>query len=216
VSANRIKKDLSAFWTFGIKYHGFPEVCPFQNVDRFPEKPEHHYVPPIEDFWKVYKIADAVDKTMLLTFLHTAARKSEILRLTWDDVDFQKRKIRLSTCKTRDGDRKQAWLTMTTKLYAALVEHKLRQGGRSETVFLSKSTGDAYKRRDDFMNHICRRAGVRPFGFHGIRGLSATVLAQAGIPLPEIQQILRHAHLTTTERYIRSLGVTSDMLDEAF
>jgi integrase len=66
------------------------------------------------------------------------------------------------------------------------------------------------------MGNICRRAGVRLFGYHGIRGLSATVLAQAGIPLPEIQQILRHTHLTTTERYIRSLGVTSDMLDEAF
>jgi integrase len=216
ISANRVKKELSAFWAFGVKYHGFPEMCPFQKVDRFPEKPEHHYVPPIEDFWKVYAVADAVDKAMLLTFLHTAARCSEILRLTWDDVDFQKRKIRLSTCKTRGGGRKQAWLTMTTKLYAALVEHKLRQGGRSGNVFLSKSTGDAYRGRRHFMKDLCRRAEVRSFGYHGIRGLSATVLAQAGIPLPEIQQILRHANMTTTERYIRALGVTNDMLDEAF
>jgi integrase len=216
VAANRVKKELSAFWSFGAKYHGFPLPSPIQQIEWFPESPEHHYVPPEEDFWKVYELADAVDRTMLLTFLHTAGRRSEILRLTWDDVDFKKRKIQLSTCKTRGGSRKQAWLTMTTKLYSALAEHKVRQGGRSKNVFLSKRTGDAYGVRRHFVRELCRRAGVRLFGYHGIRGLSATVLAQAGIPLPEIQKILRHAHMTTTERYIRSLGVTSDMLDAAF
>jgi hypothetical protein len=42
------------------------------------------------------------------------------------------------------------------------------------------------------------------------------VLAQAGVPLPEIQKILRHANMTTTELYVRSLGITSDMPGVAF
>ena len=42
------------------------------------------------------------------------------------------------------------------------------------------------------------------------------MLAQDNIPLPEIQVILRHANLTTTERYVRSLGITHDRLSEAF
>jgi integrase len=217
-TANGVRKNLSAFWEYGKKYHGFPLLNPFQQIERFPEKPEHHYVPPIEDFWRVYETADTVDRTMLLTLLHTAARRSEVLQLTWNDVDFQKRKIRLSTCKTRDGSRKQVWLSMTARLHAALVEHKVRQKGHGQeaNIFLSKRTGETYVDRKHFTERLCRKAGVRPFGYHGIRGLSATVLAQAGVPLPEIQKILRHANMTTTELYVRALGVSTDMLSEAF
>jgi integrase len=214
-AANKERKNLSAFWEFGKKYHGFPLANPFQQSERFPEKPEHHYVPPVEDFWKVYDSVDEDDKTMLITFLHTAGRRSEVLHLTWEDIDFGKRKIRLSTCKTKDGSRKRIWLTMTGALYDALVAHKLRHG-RSEHIFSQKRTGGSYVDRSKFLRRVCKKLDIKPFGYHGIRGLSATVLAQACIPLPEIQHILRHAHMTTTERYIRALGVTGDMLSQAF
>jgi integrase len=214
-SANKDRKNLSAFWEFGKKYHDFPKTNPFRQVDRFPEKPGHHYVPPSEDFWKVYEAVDNDDKTMLLTFLHTAARRSEILQLKWDDVDLKQSRIRLSTCKTRDGSRKQVWLTMSSALHEALAEHKLK-GGKNEYVFSSKRTNENYVDRKHFLVRICKKIGIKPFGYYGIRGLSATVLAQAGIPLPEIQRILRHANMTTTELYIQALGVSPDLLGAAF
>jgi integrase len=214
-AANKDRKELSAYWEFGKKYHGFPRLNPFQEVERFPEKPENHYVPPVDDFWKVYETADAKDQAMLLTLLHTAGRKSEVLHLTWEDVDFRQKKIRLSTCKTRDGSRKRVWLTMTRALHDALAEHRMRSGGKSEYVFTSKKTGEPYVNRQYFVKRLCARAKVKKFGYHGIRGLSATLLAQE-LPAQEIQKILRHANLTTTARYIRSLGVTSDRLGEVF
>jgi integrase len=214
-AANKVRKDLSAFWAFGKKYHGFPLLNPFQEVERFPEKSENHYVPPAEDFWKVYEKADAKDQAMLLTLLHTAGRRSEVVHLTWEDVDFRQRKIRLSTCKTRDGSRKRVWLSMTGALFDALLAHKMRGGGQSSYVFTSKTTGEPYVDRKNFIKRLCIRANVKKFGYHGIRGLSATLLAQE-LPAQEIQGILRHANLTTTVRYIRSLGVTSDRLGEVF
>jgi integrase len=106
---------------------------------------------------------------------------------------------------------------MSNALYDALAEHKMRCSARqSEFVFVSKTTGDPYGNRKHFVERLCTRAGVKKFGYHGIRGLSATVIAQVGIPLPKIQAILRHASMTTTERYVRSLGITSDRLSEAF
>jgi len=56
------------------------------------------------------------------------------------------------------------------------------------------------------MKEICALAGVKKFGHHAIRHLSATILFRAGYKLTVIQRILRHKHPTTTERYLQKLG----------
>ena len=52
---------------------------------------------------------------------------------------------------------------------------------------------------------MCSAAGVDPFGSHGIRHLFASLLADAGRPLVEIQHMLRHGSTGTTQRYIHLL-----------
>lgn len=214
-TANKDRKHMSAFWEWCRKFYSFP-VNPFKEVNKLPENSQPHYVPPVEDFWKVYAVADESGRVMLLSLLYTAGRKSEPLRWTWeDDIDLVNRKIRLSTCKTKDGSRKYEWLTMPNKLHEALVDHKLRTNGRGH-VFVSKNTGEAYRCRKHFIIRLCDKAGVRRFNYHGIRGLCATLLSAGGVPMKEIQHILMHTSMTTTDRYIRRLGGTSDILAAAF
>jgi integrase len=57
------------------------------------------------------------------------------------------------------------------------------------------------------MERLCERAKVKPFGFHGIRHLTASTLYKKGYPLSVIQKILRHASPNTTARYVHSLGL---------
>lgn len=214
-AANKDRKHASAFWEWGRKFYGFPDN-PFSQVAKFPEDTQPHYVPPIEDFWKIYAIADEADRVMLLSLLYTAGRRSEPLRWVWEeDIDLSARRIRLSTCKTADGSRKYEWLTMPEKLYEALCNHKLRTGGCGH-VFTSKTTGEAYGQRSRFIRRLCDRAGVKHFNYHGIRGLCASLLAEGGVPMKEIQHILLHSSMTTTDRYIRRLGGANDMLAAAF
>ena len=177
--------------------YGFPKENPFALCERLPEDSEHHYVPPVEDFWKIHAIADPDDQAMLIALLYTGAHRSESMRWTWeDDIDLRNRKIRLSTCKTADGSRKYDWLSMPGRLYEELVSLKLRSSGTG-AMFRSKRTGKAYVNRKHFIRRLCERAGVTPFGYHGIRGLCATLLSSDGVPPKEIQTILMHSNLTT-------------------
>jgi len=54
---------------------------------------------------------------------------------------------------------------------------------------------------------VCKKAKVEPFGFHGIRHLTASILYHKGHDVSVIQAILRHKNPTTTNRYLRTLGL---------
>lgn len=123
--ANKDRKNLVAGWNWGIKYMGLPAPNPCL-VDRFAEQRQRRYIPPISDFWKVYEAAETKqDRLMLLAYLHTAARRAELFRLCWTDVDFNRGELVLSTRKRMDGSLEYDELPMTDDLYAALLEHKL-------------------------------------------------------------------------------------------
>ena len=89
-------------------------------VERMPEIRQPRYVPSEEDFWKVYEVAERQDRVMLLTFLHLAARRGEIFRLTLGDVDFRNNRVRLWTRKRKGGFFKFDWLPMTQELRKTL------------------------------------------------------------------------------------------------
>jgi integrase len=69
------------------------------------------------------------------------------------------------------------------------------------------------------MKGLCKRAGVKSFGFHALRRYVASLLADTHkISAKTIQRILRHKNVMTTERYIkninRDLGATMNLLSE--
>ena len=204
----KVIKNLAAGWNHGIKYKGFPPPNPFLVVEKFPMNAvQGHYVPPEEDFWKVVSQAQGQDRVMLFTFLHTAGRRGEVFRLKWEDVNFEAGEIALMTRKTKTGSVRKDWIPMTGELAAMLWEHQ--QQSQGEYVFtqsVGRHNGNPYIENRDFPQALCRAAGVKPFGCHGIRGLTATLLAREGVAMKEIQEILRHQKLATTERYIRSTG----------
>jgi integrase len=103
-AANKDRKNLIAAWNWAVRYlPGWPRENPFTLTER--QKGEEHprYIPPVEDFWKVLDRTDGQDRVMLLAYLHTAARKHELFDLLWEDVDFERHRIRLWTRKRKGG-----------------------------------------------------------------------------------------------------------------
>ena len=141
---------------------------------------------------------------MLLAYLHLAARRSELFRLRWEDIDFSRGEVKLWTRKRLDGNLEFERLPMTEDLYTALLRHK-QNSKSSEWVFPDPETGQPYTSRQKWLPGLCKKAGVKQFGIHAIRHLTASMLAQSNVPMVMIQTILRHKSLATTERYVRRL-----------
>ncbi len=214
-AANKDRKNLAAAWEWGRKYYDLPQINPFSTVEKFPADQHPRYVPPESDFWRVYDVANAIDKVFLLFLLHTGVRKNEAFRLRWEDVDFHRQQVRVGTRKTGHGGMEYAWLPMTNELKEALASLRLTTHGG--TVFTSRTTGLEYTARQHMMPNLCKEAGVKPFGLHAIRHLAATIMSYSGeMSLPEVQTMLRHKNPNTTARYIKSLGVQPDKIEQVF
>jgi len=213
-AANIVRKNMLTAWAWGKKFYGLPPICPFSEVEKFPADKHPRYVPPEEDFWKVYAVARPQDQAMLLLMLHTGARKGEVFRLLWDDVDLSGRKIRLGTRKRTGGGMEYDWVPMTSDLHDSMIYLKLNR--RSQQYVFASRSGNPHCRRAFLMAGLCKKAGVKPFGFHAIRHLSATILAHEGLDIPSVQAVLRHKNPNTTAMYIKSLGIQPDRLDAVF
>lgn len=208
-------KNLKAAWNWGEKYLGFEGKNPFR-VDGPSTEQKLRYVPPVEDFWRVYEAAETEqDRVMLLAFYHTAARRGELFRLKWQDIDFDLNKLRLGTRKRKSGKLEYDWISLFPELKNVLLWWKANCPNEdSEYVFTvtggrhfeNQYEGQPYKKRLHFMRRLCEKARVKYFGFHSIRHLTASLLDQAGKPLTFIQNHLRHKSPMTTARYLHQLG----------
>lgn len=212
-AANADRKDLRAGWAFGVKFLDFPEKNPF-SISKFPQIKRKRYVPPKKDMLAVLNVAEPQDHAILTTMLHTAGRKNEILGLKWTDVDFENRKITLWTKKRAGSHTEPDDLPMTDVLRDCLMRYA-KTCPASEYVF-SRKNGTRYLHKNHLMRELCAAAGVKKFTYHCIRHLSASMLAEAGVPLVVIQRILRHKSISTTSRYIHSLRCGREEIERAF
>jgi integrase len=208
---NRDRKNLMALWTWGQEILEFP-TNPVAKIKRLPHERKVQYTPPTQDILRVISAAKREERIFLNAYLHTGARRSEIFRWTWaDDINFEKREVRLGTRKTKDGSMEFEWLPMSNELYEELWSWwKNRPVKDSPFVFVSTSNrhyGQPFTTRRRFMKGLCERAKVKPFGFHALRRYVASLLADTHkVSSKTIQRILRHKHVTTTERYIQNIN----------
>lgn len=228
--ANRYRVHIVAAWNWGVENFGLPDRCPWA-VEKFKtEEQEPPHVPTPEEFWKVVDAAEDEDhqtQRLLLTYLYTSARKSEVFHMKWSDMDLERKKVRLWTRK-RDGGLRSDLVPMSGRLPEILAAQKvyvawlhrgmMKRRGEilpfPEHVFLNPATFKPFAEHGKLMRRLCAAAEVERFGFHAIRHLSASMQDEANMPLSVIQGMLRHQNATTTSRYLRTLaGVKADVGD---
>ena len=221
-ASNKDRKNLKAMWN-KAKIYGIQDN-PWDETEKYAHDVQPPYTPPIEDVLRLIAVATRQEKIFLDCYIQTGARRSEIFRCLWTDVDFNRRTIRLGTRKTKDGSMKYRSIEMSDSLYQSLWwQWENRKFKRSPYVFIDDQKGPHYGKpynaRRRFMAGLCKRASIRGFGFHALRHFVASVLDSKNVPLKQIQLILGHSKPTTTDRYLGNIHqgqkVFMDRISEA-
>lgn len=149
---------------------------------------------------EVRRLLDAASlphvKLAIHLMLATAARVSAILELTWDRVDFQRKRIHLVDPEAPTGKKGRATPPINKTLYAALQEAKkgslsgyVVEWGGEQVRSIKKGIGSAAK-----------KAGLEDVSPHVFRHTAAVWMAEAGVPMSEISQYLGHSNQAITYR----------------
>ena len=142
------------------------------------------------------------DKLILSVLYYTGVRKSELLALSWDDLDLSK-----STLLVRSGKGgKDRLIPIHLKVQELLDQYlDIRLPLKDRALFI----GDYGKRltKGSFTNILYRYLKIsglanRGYSAHSFRHSFATHLVEAGVDIFKVQKLLGHSSLDTTKIYI--------------
>lgn len=140
----------------------------------------------------VEQLSNRTASAYLRALLLTGARREELAALTWDNVDFQWRKLTIA-------DKVDATRTMPLTPYLAHMLASLPRVG--PYVFASASkTGRITDARASHAKAL-QSAGIDHLTFHGLRRSFSLLGEAAGAPAGAIAQVMGHKPSATAEGY---------------
>ena len=133
--------------------------------------------------------------------LNTGMRRAEMLELDWQRVDLEAGLVYLEVQHTKTAKRRSVPLNQTA---LAVMRNRLRHRDQhypgSPWVF-TRNNGKRIKSVTKSFMTACRRADIKDFTIHDMRHCTAAWLVSAGVPLPEVRDLLGHSTIQVTERY---------------
>ncbi|POH89877.1 integrase [Ralstonia pickettii] len=133
--------------------------------------------------------------------LNTGCRKSELIKLEWARVSFERRLLSLGAEHTKSGRRRSVPLN-DAALDALREIQAWRNAHASGSPWVFATKGE--KRITTFQKGFAAavgRAGIVNFRIHDMRHTCASWLVMAGTPLTVVRDLLGHSSVTVTERY---------------
>jgi len=199
-SSNKALRYVKALFNYGLE-RGWIRFNPAAKVKPKSYTPITRYVPPREDIMKVLEKAKGLDKIYLTLAVQTMCRIRELNYLRWTDV-FEDYLI-LKTRKARNSILTERKYPINQTMRDALSQIP-KEG---EYVFINPASKDKnpYDYRSKILKTLCKKAGIRQFGYHSLRHFGASLLAESGVPLTDLQALLGHSRISTTDLYVRNL-----------
>ena len=168
--------------------------------------------------------------------INTGARISELLALTYDDIQKDKiiinkqvvakpifengktkdHRLVIDSTKTENSVRA---VPISEETYAAFEQHRafhnremLKRRYRTEQVF-STSSGELYDKRSlrHTLDRLHEDAGVSKHGFHAYRHTFGTMLAARGVALQTLSSLMGHSDISVTAKYYIKVSVPEKM-----
>lgn len=148
-----------------------------------------------------------MERALIETALSSGLRCSELAALRISDINLKTMEVRVLHGK---GDKERT--SYVNELALKCIERYL--AGRTDSddiLFRSRAKGGGFYTGNGLYSVICsigKRAGVTGVHPHRFRHTMASRLAEKGMPIHEVQQLLGHTNLNTTMRYVHTAKAT--------
>jgi integrase len=133
---------------------------------------------------------------LVLTGIHTALRRSELLSLKWGNVNLEHRLVTVEAGYSKNGEARS--VPMSLRLTETLEAIKISDPNAA--VFLN-SDRKPYRNVTTAFNSAVKRAGIQDFTFHDLRHTFASRLVMAGVDLTTVKELMGHKTISMTLRY---------------
>lgn len=137
----------------------------------------------------------------------TGARRSEAVNLPWQELDMAKGVWIIPAERNKAKVKKVIPLSR-----GALNVLERRKENGCEYVFPNPETGEPMKHFHGTWDRIRKKAGIPDVRIHDLRHNFASLLINSGRSLYEVQKLLGHADISTTQRYAH---LSQDTLKDA-
>jgi site-specific recombinase XerD len=143
-------------------------------------------------------------RAMIALLLFAGLRRSEVAAITFDDLDLENAQLLV-----RGKGAKQRMVPLTPLVVEAIREYLYcRPQTESQHLFVSRVGGHPLHARvaGRMLQHVLQRAGLGEEHItpHRLRHTFATHLIRNGVDVRTVQELLGHADLQTTARYLHS------------
>jgi integrase len=185
VSRNRLRSSLSAFWKWAIA-EGLCESNPVLGTLKAEVGGSRDRVLSEEELRALWRgLGDNRFSEILRLLLLTAARRTEIGNLTWDEIDLARKLIVLPPQRTKNG---RGLSLPLSKQALAIVQRTPR---RNTTPFLF-SDARGFGAWDQDKLRLDSRLGIAPWRIHDLRRTAATGMAEMGVLPHIVEAVLNH------------------------
>jgi len=200
--ANRVLALLSKMFELARRWGFVPEgqANPARDIDRFTEAKRDRWVTPDE----LPRLAQAINeepnesaRAALWLYLLTGARKSELLKAQWADVDWTREELRLPDTKAG----RVHYIPLSPPAVALLRD--LRRADDNPFILPGKLAGAHLVNISKPWGRVRTAAGVDDVRLHDLRRTVGSWLAQSGNSLHLIGRVLNHSNQSTTAVYAR-------------
>ena len=200
-SVNRELAILSGIFSMAVDYEEIAQN-PCRKIEALPENNQRTRHLSFEEEDRLFAALTGEReylRGLVTVAIYSEPRRGELLKLRWSNVDFDLNVIYFTETKT-NRDRS---VPMEPIVQKALLELR-DQTVDSEYVFTNPDTATRYTDIKKSFSAACREAGITNFTFHDLRHTFGTRLADAGVDVVKIKELMGHASIVTTMRYIHA------------
>ncbi|MCT4619869.1 MAG: tyrosine-type recombinase/integrase [Marinisporobacter sp.] len=141
------------------------------------------------------------DKVLLELLIFTGARRSEVLNMDWDDVDFGKKTIKIRKTKNK----KQRLVPLVEPLTSHLWNYLQTRMPLSNRAIIISDKGNrmSVSNMQTLFKRYLKKCGLdkKNYTIHKCRHSYASLLCQSGVDIVSIKELLGHEDLNSTKIY---------------